>query len=139
MPEPVTLAGVKLHVAWCESPDSDSATLPVKPLIAPTDTVYATAVPAVAVRDAGDTPSEKSGTTNETAVEWTREPLVAVIVSGYVPGASEAAVETVSCAPPRLLRSWEALKLQLACAAVSPESDSATSPVKPPTAVVDTV
>src|SRR5215470_17682358 len=98
--------------------------------------------PAVTLRLAGVADRPKSGgavTTSVAAALWTAAPLVAVIVSGYVPAAIDVAVVTVSCADPLPPAMTGGLMLQLAWLSGSPLSVSDTSPVNPFTGETETL
>src|SRR6516225_4012596 len=66
-------------------------------------------------------------------------PLVALTVSGYVPGARSVAVVTDSWAVPAPLAITEGLQLHVACAADSPDRPSVTAPPNPFVLVTETV
>ena len=95
---PLMLAGAKEAVVPAGSPVTLSATAPVKPSIAPADTVKAAGAPATTVRVAGVAVSVKSGrcTTSVTGAVCVKAPLVPVMVSGNVPAGVSAVVATVS-------------------------------------------
>jgi hypothetical protein len=86
-PDVVTDAGVNVPFG---SPLWLRLTVPVKPPVAPTETVYDAFVPWVTVAVAGDAPTVKSGvggggadwTTRVAETECVSDPLVAVIVKG---------------------------------------------------------
>ncbi len=86
LPEPVTDEGLKLAVACGGKVVALSATGPVNPFSALTDTEYEAFVPALTGWLDGEAEREKSAggvllTTSVTVVEWFRLPLVPVIVN----------------------------------------------------------
>ena len=80
-PWPVTELGLKVAVAFVGNPRTRSDTVPLKPLIAATSTLYVVLLPRVTVSVAGDAEMEKEFTTKATAVACVRLPLVPVMVS----------------------------------------------------------
>jgi hypothetical protein len=107
-----------------------------------TPTVYVVPAPATTLLLIGVADRLKSGgavTTSVAAAVWTVAPLVAVIVSGYVPGVIDVAVLTASCADPAPPVMTVGLMLQLAWLSDRPLSVSETSPVNPFTGETETL
>jgi hypothetical protein len=95
-----------------------------------------TVAPATAVAELGEPVTVKSGggvTTRDTGTVCVTSPLLAVTVSPYVPGASDAAVAIVKRDVPFAPATVEGENAQLPWAAESPDSDRATSELKPAT------
>ena len=85
-PEPVRAAGFKLAEVREGAPLTLRLTFPVNPPELVTVTVYVVPEPRLTVREAGEALMEKSPllaalTTNVAVVEWTKAPLVPVIVT----------------------------------------------------------
>ena len=139
-PAVVTDDGLKLELAPVGNPLALKVTVPVKPLIGETVTVYVVLSPRLTVCEEGVAEIEKSG-----AVAWTtsvavevrvRVPLVPVIVKGYVPAGVLALVVTESAADAPVV--GFGLKVPVAPAG-RPLMDSITAPVNPPVLVMFSV
>src|SRR6266545_935591 len=134
LPAPLTAAGANFAVPIEPgSPETDRATLPVKPLSAPMEAVYVAVAPAETVRELGVTLRLKSGgaaTTRVTGPECEIDPLVPVTVSGYDPGAAVADVLMASCDVPASVTT-AGVSDALPTEAGRPVTVNATSPVKP--------
>ena len=139
LPDPVIVAGANEELVRDGSPLKLNATVPVKPLTAPTVIVYEPCDLRATVLEDGFAVREKSGcaaTTKLTDVVCVKFPLVAVMVSGYVLNGVEAEVLTAIVEVPD--PGTEAgLKLAVAPAG-SPLAPNVTVPVKPPNAVTVT-
>ena len=79
-PWPVTELGLNVAVAFVGNPRTRNDTVPLKPLIAATVTVYVVLLPRVTVSVAGDAEMENEFTTKATVVECVRLPLDPVTV-----------------------------------------------------------
>jgi hypothetical protein len=135
VPEPAIEAGVKVVVTREPWPLTARFTVPVNPFNAPIVTVAVPLLLGAIVMLVGATEMVKFGagagfTTRVTVVEWTRVPLVPVIVSVYVPGGVEALVVTDMVEVPEPVTEL-GLKLALAPAG-SPVAVRPTTPVNPP-------
>ena len=80
VPPPFTEVGLKVAVEFVGSPLILNDTVPVKPLIGVTVTVYVALLPRVTVSDEGEAETENEFTTRVTVVEWVRLGLVLVPV-----------------------------------------------------------
>jgi hypothetical protein len=80
VPLPVTEVGLKVAVEFVGSPLTLNDTVPVKPLIGVTFTVYVALLPRTAVSDDGVAETENEFTTRVTVVECVRLGLVLVPV-----------------------------------------------------------
>jgi hypothetical protein len=136
-PEPVTDAGVNVGVAPAGSPLTAKLTVPVNALSALVLIVKPIDEPAYTVCDCGLTVRVKSGaalTAIVAVIEWTRLPLLPVIVSGYVPAAVLAPVAIANDDEPEPVTD-AGLKI-----AVAPEGNPLTArliaPVNPFNALV---
>jgi hypothetical protein len=77
-PEPVIDEGLKLAVAPDGKPDVAKLTIPLKPFVPATVSVYAKLAPGVTVAPPGVMPMEKSGwgvTLRDVAALWLSEPV----------------------------------------------------------------
>jgi hypothetical protein len=80
VPLPFTEVGLKVAVEFVGSPLILNDTVPVKPLIGVTVTVYVALLPRVTVSEEGEAETENEFTTRVTVVEWVRLGLVLVPV-----------------------------------------------------------
>jgi len=80
VPLPVTEVGLKVAVEFVGSPLTLNDTVPVKPLIGVTFTVYVALLPRTTVSDDGVAETENEFTTRVTVVECVRLGLVLVPV-----------------------------------------------------------
>src|SRR5207253_99790 len=102
-PVPVTEAGLNVGIARSEERRVGKETEPAKPPIALVDAVYVVPPPCAIVCAAGLAVYVESGRMlfpSVTAAVCVSAPLVAVIVSGYVPSASVAVVVMFSVEEP---------------------------------------
>lgn len=100
LPVPGTEVGEKVPVVRAGSPETLNTTVPVKPPEGVTVAVNVVLAPRETVRLVGEAPMEKSPTgagftVSDTVVEWTRVPLVPVMVTVNVPVAVVLLVVTV--------------------------------------------
>ena len=98
VPEPATDVGLKVAVVLRGTPVTLRFTVPVKPLSAPTVTVYVPFAPRVIESVEGEAEMLKSAgavTTSVTVVECVSVDPVPVMVTTYVPAAVAAVVVTV--------------------------------------------
>ena len=123
------------------NPEAESVTGPEKPLLGEIETVNVLVAGGITVRDDGDTEIEKSGG-GPVGTDWTTrlactvcvvDPLVPVIVNGYVPGVI-ADVLTVSVDDPEPVTDAGAN-----APFARPLSLRLTVPEKPPVAPTETV
>jgi hypothetical protein len=100
VPEPVTLAGLKLAVAPTGRPERVKFTAPAKPFADVTAMAYVAALPGKTAWLPGEAASEKPLTFNSTEAVWVALPLDAVIVRSESPAAELTAVLIVRVVEP---------------------------------------
>lgn len=135
VPEPVTDVGVKLVVTRDPCPLTLRLTVPVKPFTAAMVTVILPDAPRLTVRVVGDAEMVKFGagagfTTRVTVVEWTRLPLVPVMVRTKLPEGVVVLVVTDMVEEPEPVTDV-GLKLAVAPAG-NPLTLKLTLPLNPP-------
>jgi len=137
VPEPAMDVGLKVAVVLRGTPVTFRFTVPVKPLSAPTVTVYVPFALRATVRVEGEALIVKSAaavTTSVTVVECVSVDPVPVIVTTYVPAAVAAVVVTVMVELP--LPATDPGEKLADAPAGSPLALKATVSVKPPLGVI---
>jgi|SRR5260221_1070855 len=137
-PEPETAGLAMVTVTPLGAPETVSATLSAKPLLAPTESVAWAVSPACSESDPGATATLKPGTAacvmvSDRSAEWESAPEVPVTVMVELPAAAPAATARVNVDLPAPVTA------PLENEAVTPLgrllADSETAPLKPPLAL----